>query len=92
MGGQRASFRVEAVNPAFVRLSVQGPGGPVCQPSREAESISCVWRPPSDTDVVVEADGVTDPTTAKVLEASKDGQLLLRVQRGSSAFYAALKK
>ena len=24
VGGQRASFRVEAVNPAFVRLSVQG--------------------------------------------------------------------
>ncbi|NOU34158.1 MAG: PDZ domain-containing protein [Polyangiaceae bacterium] len=43
-------------------------------------------------DVVVEADGITDPTTAKVLDASKDGQLLLRVQRGSSAFYAALKK
>lgn len=58
VGGQRASFRVEAVNPAFVRLSVQGPGGPVCQPSREAESISCVWRPPSDTDVVVEAEAL----------------------------------
>jgi serine protease Do len=43
-------------------------------------------------DVVVEADGGMDPNTAKVLEAAKDGQLLLRIRRGTSAFYAALKK
>jgi serine protease Do len=43
-------------------------------------------------DVVVEADGVVDPNTAKVIELAKDGQLLLRVRRGAAAFYAALKK
>jgi serine protease Do len=43
-------------------------------------------------DVVVEADGVLDPNTNKVLELAKDGQLLLRVRRGTAAFYAALKK
>jgi serine protease Do len=43
-------------------------------------------------DVVVEADGVIDPNTNKVLELAKDGQLLLRVRRGAAAFYAALKK
>lgn len=43
-------------------------------------------------DVVVEADGIMDPSTVKVLELAKDGQLLLRVRRGQTAFYAALKK
>jgi serine protease Do len=43
-------------------------------------------------DVVVEADGVLEPTAAKVRDAGKDGVLLLRVRRGKSAFYAALRK
>ncbi len=44
------------------------------------------------SDVIVEVDGIVDPTSAQVQEASRDGQLLLRVRRRDSAFYAALKK
>ena len=43
-------------------------------------------------DVIVEADGIPDPTSAQVQESSKDGQLLLRVRRRDAAFYAALRK
>lgn len=43
-------------------------------------------------DVIVEADGIVDPTAAKVQDAAKDGALLLRVRRGAAAFFAALKK
>jgi S1-C subfamily serine protease len=43
-------------------------------------------------DVIVEADGVVDPTSAQLSEQAKDGQLLLRVRRRDASFYAALKK
>jgi Do/DeqQ family serine protease len=43
-------------------------------------------------DVIVEANGVQDPTSGQVAEAGRTGSLLLRVRRGDSYFYAALKK
>ena len=43
-------------------------------------------------DVVVEVDGIVEPTSQQLQEASKDGQLLLRIRRREAAFYAALKK
>ncbi len=43
-------------------------------------------------DVIVEVDGTQDPTSAQVQTAAADGQLVVRVRRKDSAFYAALKK
>ncbi len=43
-------------------------------------------------DVIVEANGTADPTSAQVAEFAKSGSLLLRVKRGDAFFYAALKK
>ena len=43
-------------------------------------------------DVIVEADGIQDPTSLQVQQQAADGQILLRLRRGDSAFYAALKK
>jgi serine protease Do len=43
-------------------------------------------------DVVVEADGVSEPTSAQLTEAAKDGQLLLRLRRRDASFYAAITK
>ncbi|HZU83626.1 MAG TPA: PDZ domain-containing protein, partial [Polyangiaceae bacterium] len=43
-------------------------------------------------DIIVEANGVIDPTSAQVAEAARSGGLLLRLKRGDSYFYAALKK
>jgi Do/DeqQ family serine protease len=43
-------------------------------------------------DVIVEADGREDPSSTQLAEAAKDGQLLLRVRRRDSTFYAAMKK
>lgn len=43
-------------------------------------------------DVIVEADGVQEPSATQLAEAAKDGQLLVRVRRSESTFYAALKK
>lgn len=43
-------------------------------------------------DVVVEADGTTDPTAAQLADAAKDGQVLVRVRRRDATFYAAMKK
>jgi S1-C subfamily serine protease len=43
-------------------------------------------------DVVVEADGIADPTANQLAEAAKDGQLLVRVRRREATFYAALRK
>ena len=43
-------------------------------------------------DVVVEADGISDPTANQLAEAAKDGQLLVRVRRREATFYAALRK
>lgn len=43
-------------------------------------------------DAIVEADGALDPTAAKVSDAGKDGELLLRARRKDVWFYAALRK
>jgi serine protease Do len=43
-------------------------------------------------DVIVEADGIVEPSTQKLQQASQDGQLLLRVRRRDMAFYAAVRK
>jgi Do/DeqQ family serine protease len=43
-------------------------------------------------DVIVEADGVADPSAAQLADAAKDGQLLVRVRRRDASFYAAMKK
>jgi serine protease Do len=43
-------------------------------------------------DVIVEANGTPDPTSAQVADAARGGSLLLRVKRGDAFFYAALKK
>jgi S1-C subfamily serine protease len=43
-------------------------------------------------DVIVEADGIADPTAQQVLDAARDGQLLLRLRRRDASFYAALRK
>jgi S1-C subfamily serine protease len=43
-------------------------------------------------DVILEVDGVADPTAAQVQEAAADGLLVLRLRRGQSSFYAAIKK
>jgi serine protease Do len=43
-------------------------------------------------DVIIEANGTPDPTSAQVAELAKAGSLLLRVKRNDSFFYAALKK
>jgi S1-C subfamily serine protease len=43
-------------------------------------------------DVIIEADGLVDPTANQLADAAKDGQLLVRVRRRDSTFYAALKK
>jgi serine protease Do len=43
-------------------------------------------------DVIVEADGIIDPTATQLSEAAKDGQLLVRIRRREATFYAAMKK
>jgi serine protease Do len=43
-------------------------------------------------DVVVEADGVEDPSPQQLQQAAADGQLLLRLRRHEASFYAALRK
>src|SRR5690606_24863202 len=43
-------------------------------------------------DLIVEADGRTDPTAAQLSEAAKDGALLVRVRRRDATFYAAMRK
>ncbi|HZU84126.1 MAG TPA: trypsin-like peptidase domain-containing protein, partial [Polyangiaceae bacterium] len=43
-------------------------------------------------DVIVECNGIADPTSAQVADAAKTGTLMLRLKRGDSFFYAALKK
>jgi S1-C subfamily serine protease len=43
-------------------------------------------------DVVVEADGIQDPTAQQLQQAAADGQLLLRLRRREASFYAALRK
>ncbi|HXX67229.1 MAG TPA: trypsin-like peptidase domain-containing protein [Polyangiaceae bacterium] len=43
-------------------------------------------------DVIVEANGVQDPSSTQVAELAHSGQLVLRVKRGDAFFYAALKR
>jgi S1-C subfamily serine protease len=43
-------------------------------------------------DVIVEADGIQDPTATQLADSAKDGQLLVRVRRREGTFYAAMKK
>lgn len=43
-------------------------------------------------DVIVEADGVAEPSSAKLQEVAKDGVVLVRIRRRNATFYAALKK
>ena len=43
-------------------------------------------------DVIVEADGTQDPTSAQVQQAAVDHVLVLRVRRKDTFFYAALRK
>ena len=43
-------------------------------------------------DVIVEADGTENPTSAQLQAAAQDGELLLRLKRQNHAFYAGLRK
>jgi serine protease Do len=43
-------------------------------------------------DVIVECDGIQDPSSNQLSEQAKDGQLLVRVRRHDASFYAAMKK
>jgi len=43
-------------------------------------------------DVIIEADGISEPTATQLSEAAKDGSLLVRVRRRDATFYAAMKK
>ncbi len=43
-------------------------------------------------DVIVEANGVSEPTSAQVADVARTGALLLRVKRGDGYFYTAIKK
>lgn len=43
-------------------------------------------------DVIIEADGISEPTSTQLAEAAKDGTLLVRVQRRKQKLYAAIRK
>jgi S1-C subfamily serine protease len=43
-------------------------------------------------DIIVEVDGIQEPTSMQVQQSAADGQLLLRVRRRDASFYAALRK
>jgi serine protease Do len=43
-------------------------------------------------DVIVEANGISEPTSNQVADAARSGSLLLRLKRGERYFYAALRK
>lgn len=43
-------------------------------------------------DLVVEADGKSEPDNAAMTEAARDGRLLVRVRRGERQFFAALRR
>jgi Do/DeqQ family serine protease len=43
-------------------------------------------------DVILEANGTADPTSAQVAELARAGTLLLRVKRGDAYFFTALKR
>jgi S1-C subfamily serine protease len=43
-------------------------------------------------DVIVEANGIVEPTSAQVADMAKSGSILVRVRRGDAYYYAALTK
>jgi serine protease Do len=43
-------------------------------------------------DIILEANGTADPTSAQVADLARSGSLLLRVKRGDARFYTALKR
>ena len=43
-------------------------------------------------DIIIEADGVVEPSAAQVTQAGGDGHMLLRVRRREAAFYAAVRR
>jgi len=43
-------------------------------------------------DVIVEVDGILEPTSVQVQQSAADGQVVVRVRRRDNSFYAALKK
>jgi len=43
-------------------------------------------------DIIVEADGIQDPTVAQLQQVAADGQVLLRLRRRDTYYYAALHK
>jgi S1-C subfamily serine protease len=43
-------------------------------------------------DIVIEADGIAEPSAAQVTQAGIDGHMLLRVRRREAAFYAAVRR
>jgi len=43
-------------------------------------------------DIILDADGMKQPTAAQVVTAAKDGRLLLRLQRKTSVFFTALRR
>jgi serine protease Do len=42
-------------------------------------------------DVIVEAEGLNEPTAAQITQAGRDGHMLLRVRRRNATFYAAVR-
>ncbi|MCL2724992.1 MAG: trypsin-like peptidase domain-containing protein [Polyangiaceae bacterium] len=43
-------------------------------------------------DIIIEADGISEPNSAQLVKAAEDGQLLLLVRRRDQSFYATMKK
>lgn len=43
-------------------------------------------------DIVIEADGIVEPSATQVTQAGNDGHMLLRVRRHEAAFYAAVRR
>ncbi len=43
-------------------------------------------------DVVLEANGAAEPSSAQMSDLARSGSLLLRVKRGEAFFYTALKR
>jgi serine protease Do len=68
------------------------PPVPLCQIASVALGSSADRAGLRAGDVIVEADGRSDPTAAMVQQAAQDGHVLLRVRRRDGAFYAAVKQ
>ncbi len=43
-------------------------------------------------DVIVEADGIVEPSTAQVQQAAQDGVVVMRIRRDDATFYTALRR